>query len=59
MTRRMVGLLLIFALSLLVVPLAAGVQPAAKVWRIGYLTLADIPRATLIEPLRELGYVDG
>ena len=32
---------------------------AGKVWRIGYLTPALIPRATLFEPLRRLGYVDG
>jgi putative ABC transport system substrate-binding protein len=55
----MIGLLITLTLGLLVAPLAAGVQPAAKVWRIGYLTPAEIPRATLIEPLRELGYVDG
>jgi putative ABC transport system substrate-binding protein len=46
-------------LTLLTVPLAATAQPAAKVWRIGYLTPAEIPWATLIDPLRQLGYVDG
>ncbi len=54
-----VGCLVTLTLSLLTVPLAANAQPAAKVWRIGYLTPAEIPRATLIEPLRQLGYVDG
>jgi putative ABC transport system substrate-binding protein len=46
-------------LSLLTAPLAGAAQPAAKVWRIGYLTPAEIPRATLIESLRALGYVEG
>ena len=53
-----VGFLVILALSLLTIPLTATAQPA-KVWRIGYLTPALIPRATLFEPLRQLGYVDG
>jgi len=54
-----VGCLVTLILSLLTVPLTVKAQPAAKVWRIGYLTPADIPRATLFEPLRQLGYVDG
>jgi putative tryptophan/tyrosine transport system substrate-binding protein len=54
-----VGCLVTLTLSLLTVPLAATAQPAAKVWRIGYLTPAEIPWATLIEPLRQFGYVDG
>ncbi len=45
--------------SLLAAPLVAKAQPVAKVWRIGYLTPAEIPRATLIDALRELGYVEG
>ena len=59
MWYRTVGCLVTLILSLLVAPLAADAQPAAKVWRIGYLTPAEVPRATLIEPLRALGYVDG
>ena len=54
-----VGCLVTLTLSLLTVPLATDAQPAAKVWRIGYLTPVEIPRATLIDPLRKLGYVDG
>jgi putative ABC transport system substrate-binding protein len=53
------GCLVTLTLSLLTMPLAAEAPPAAKVWRIGYPTPAEIPRATLIEPLRQLGYVDG
>jgi putative tryptophan/tyrosine transport system substrate-binding protein len=59
MTRRLIGLLVTLAFGFLVAPCAAEAQPAVKVWRIGYLTPAEIPWATLIEPLRELGYVDG
>ena len=40
-------------------PLTATAPQAAKVWRIGYLTPAEIPWATLFEPLRQFGYVDG
>src|SRR5262249_34439782 len=58
MRYNAVGYLVTLTLSLLTVPLAATAQPA-KVWRIGYLTPALIPRATLVEPLRQLGYVDG
>ena len=58
MRYNAVGYLVTLALSLLTVPLTAAAQPA-KVWRIGYLTPALIPRATLFEPLRQLGYVDG
>jgi putative tryptophan/tyrosine transport system substrate-binding protein len=43
----------------LAVPLAAGAQPGAKIWRIGYLTPVGIPRASLIEALRDLGYIEG
>ena len=56
---RRIGLAVVLALSLALAPLAAEAQPAAKVWRIGYLTPAEIPRAPLIEALRELGYVEG
>ena len=43
----------------LVVPLAAAAQQAGKVWRVGYLTPIEIPRAQLLEALRDLGYVEG
>ena len=49
----------VIAGGLLVAPLAAEAQPAGKVWRIGYLTPAEFPRATLMTALREHGYVDG
>ena len=52
-------LMLILALSVLAVPFAAEAPPTAKVWRIGYLTPAEVPLATLLEPLRQFGYVDG
>src|SRR5262245_59627943 len=52
-----VGCLVTLTLRLLTVPLAASAQ-RAKVWRIGYLTPALIPRETLFEPLRQLGYID-
>src|SRR5262245_14881165 len=53
-----VGCLVTLTLSLLTVPLTATAQPA-KVWRIGYLTPAFIPRASLFESYHQLGYVDG
>jgi hypothetical protein len=59
MWYRTVGCLVTLTLSLLTAPHAAKAQPATKVWRIGYLTPALIPRATLFEPFRQLGYVDG
>ena len=54
-----VGGIVTLTLSLLTVPLAATAQPAVKVWRIGYLAPAEIPRTVLIEPLRQFGYIDG
>ena len=53
-----------FAGGLLIAPLAAGAQPAGKVYRIGYL-LEGPPGQTspqgraLEETLRELGYLEG
>jgi putative tryptophan/tyrosine transport system substrate-binding protein len=55
MTRRA----FLGTLGLLAAPRAAEAQPAGKVWRIGYLTPAEIPRAPLVAGLRTLGYVDG
>ena len=56
----------IVAVVLLVgTPLAAGAQQAAKVWRIGYLSLTSDTEsyrpwlAALRDGLRDLGYVDG
>jgi hypothetical protein len=58
-----VGFLVTLTLSLLAAPLAAGAQPAGKVWRIGVLTGGvdpESPRgASFRQGLRELGYVEG
>jgi putative tryptophan/tyrosine transport system substrate-binding protein len=58
-----VGCLVTFTLSLLVAPLVADAQPAAKVARIGYLSPAGGAGSPLAEAfrqgLRELGYVEG
>jgi putative tryptophan/tyrosine transport system substrate-binding protein len=64
MTRRTLGLLVTFALCLLVAPLATEGQQAGKLYRIGHLML--LPRE-LLTPfidaletgLRDLGYVEG
>ena len=40
-------------------PLAVRAQHAAKIWRIGYMTHADVPCDALFEGLRQLGYVEG
>ena len=57
-----VGCIVALTLSLLAVPLAAGAQPAGKVWRIGVLLggARETPRyAPFHQELRELGYVEG
>lgn len=59
MNRRAAALIITLALGLLAAPLVPEAQPVPKVWRIGYLTPAEIPRVTLIDALRELGYVKG
>jgi putative ABC transport system substrate-binding protein len=38
MTRRIIGLIVIFALGLLVAPLAAAAQPPTKVFRLGFIS---------------------
>ncbi len=66
MTASRVVLMVTLGLALLAAPLAAEAQPAGKVWRIGIL--ANLPLTgpgasgawgTLIQGLRELGYVEG
>src|SRR5262245_39999729 len=52
MRDNAIGCLMMLTLSLLTVPLTATAQPAAKVWRIGYLTPAFIPRASLFASYR-------
>jgi putative ABC transport system substrate-binding protein len=47
-------------LSLLMAPLAADVQPAGKVWRIGFISVAYARiEDVFFQQLRELGYVEG
>src|SRR5258706_8150146 len=53
------GLAVLVALLLVCAPNPAEAQPAGKGWRIGVFTPAELPWATLIGPLRELGSVDG
>jgi ABC-type uncharacterized transport system substrate-binding protein len=58
------ALTVVLALGLLAAPLAAGAQPAGKVWRVGFLSMgsredASPPMISLKTRLRELGYVEG
>jgi putative tryptophan/tyrosine transport system substrate-binding protein len=58
------ALTVVLALGLLGAPLAAQAQPAGKVWRIGYLSVATVEfdkswAASFRQGLRELGYVEG
>jgi putative ABC transport system substrate-binding protein len=51
-------------LGLLAAPLAAGAQPAGKLWRVGYLSSSSAERerarlAAFQQGLRELGYLEG
>jgi putative tryptophan/tyrosine transport system substrate-binding protein len=64
MTRRVAGLLVILALSVLVAPLMADTQPSTKMHRIGILWSGSRPGSgalfeTFLEGLRDLGYVEG
>ena len=63
MTRRTIGLFIIFTLSLLGVALALEAQPAGKVARIGYLApgTATISAGTqaFIDGLRDHGWIEG
>jgi ABC-type uncharacterized transport system substrate-binding protein len=62
MTRRTLGLLVTLALGLLVVPLAAGAQQAARIPRIGLLwsgAPSDPYAQAFRQGLQELGYVEG
>jgi hypothetical protein len=59
---RLIGLAVILAVGLTLAPLAAEVQQAGKVYRIGLLSLAvgPTPRAqSFLQGLRDLGYVEG
>src|SRR3989304_3445084 len=65
MRLRTVGLLVTFAVGVLLAPLAADAQPAAKAYRLGYLALsAPGPRTdpiwqAFVHRLGELGWVVG
>jgi putative ABC transport system substrate-binding protein len=66
MTRRTIGLLVIFALSFLATPFVATAQPRANVPRIGWLAFgfpppdASLQRLSFfLQGLRELGWVEG
>ena len=66
MTRRTIGLLVTLALGFLVTPLAAEVQPARKMPRIGMLSFFDPPvapdwqqQSPFLHALHELGWVEG
>ena len=56
--------LVLAALAAAVAPRASDAQPAKKVWRVGYLSMAS-PEAdrhwvtALREGLRDLGYIEG
>ncbi len=56
---RVIGLAVVVAVGLTLASLGSDAQQTGKVWRIGYLTPAVSPRQTLIDALRELGYVEG
>src|SRR5713101_2253155 len=52
--------ILLLTLSLLATPLAADAQPAGKVWRIGFISVAYARiEDVFFQQLRELGYVEG
>jgi putative tryptophan/tyrosine transport system substrate-binding protein len=63
MMRRTIGLLITFALGLLVALQAVEAQPAGKVWRFSFLALTPGEDTTLLpallERLHELGYREG
>jgi putative tryptophan/tyrosine transport system substrate-binding protein len=60
---RLIGLVVILAVSLVFAPLAIGAQPAGKVYRIGLLGLSSRSDTTglaaLRQGLRDLGYEEG
>jgi putative ABC transport system substrate-binding protein len=67
MTRRLLGLLVTLAFTLLVAPLAAAAQPPVKIYRIGVLSVGPPMEnrqwpsgdVDFLEELRTLGYVVG
>jgi hypothetical protein len=62
MKRGAVGSIVTLALGILVVPVVAGAQPPAKVYRIGLFRAGPLPSSSLEalrQGLRELGCVEG
>jgi putative ABC transport system substrate-binding protein len=59
MEASRLGLRVILTLALVAAPLAAGAQPAGKVYRVGYLTAAGGVEEAFRQALRGLGYVEG
>jgi len=59
---RRIGLAVVLTFGLALAPLAAGAQPAARVYQIGFLSLSPGPMdlsENFVRGLRELGYVEG
>ena len=63
---RVIGLVVVLAVNLLLMPLAAEAQQAGKVWRIGVLVTlprqdpaSPHPYNAFLQELRNLGYVEG
>jgi putative ABC transport system substrate-binding protein len=61
---RLIGLVVVLALSLALAPLAAEAQPPAKLWRIGWLSAFSAPeempwREAFRQGLQENGYTEG
>jgi len=58
---RLSGLAVIVTVSLIFAPLAAGAQPAEKIYRIGFLSSSLSPTGLegLRQGLRDLGYIEG
>jgi len=66
MTRRIIGLIAILALSLLVAPLAAHAQPTKKVPKVGVFSFGSPPsspdwkkRSVFLRELGTLGWIEG
>src|SRR5262245_5131828 len=58
---RRIGLEVVLALGLVLVPLAVKAQPTEKVWRIGVLAIVRIQplEEAFLKSLRARGYVEG
>jgi ABC-type uncharacterized transport system substrate-binding protein len=61
---RLIWLAVVLTLSLTLVPLVAGAQPAEKVYRVGIVSIGSDPKQPLpwrpfLDAMRERGYVEG